>query len=298
MSADRVDSHPPTLTLLMAAATLALGMTALASGGGGWAGALALERTGSSWLQVAAHPFVHLGPAALVVNLIVLLAAGHVVEARVGSVRFAGLVVACAAASAGAWRVAGDAPTWSGAAGPALGLLAAALVVSPRLAVSVPVPRATARLRTELLVGLGLGATALVLGGDLPWWLLVVAYGALLVAGLHDHVGAAVAAGNGDTAYALGARMVAAPAWLIAPLLLLAYVALGALGLLGGVAPLVAGALTGAAASMALACAGQVTGTHELPTLAEVVGVRPLPTRQGWRRGGRLAWDPTLPGPD
>ncbi len=220
MSADRVDSHSPTLTLLMAAATLALGMVTLAGGGGGWAQALALDRAAATWPQVVAHPFVHLEPAALVVNLVV-------VEARVGTAWFAGVVAASAAASAAAWRVVGDAPTWSGAAGPALGLLAAALVVSPRLGVSVPLPRATARIRVELLVGVGLGATALVLGRDLPpRWLLVMAYAALLVAGLHDHVGATVAAGNGDTAYALGARMVTAPAWLIVPVLLVVYVGL------------------------------------------------------------------------
>ncbi len=298
MRAERADQHPPTLTLLLATGTLALGLAALVGGAEGWASGLALDRESSpSWLSVVAHPLLNVHPVALTASLILLLAAGHVVEARVGPAWFAGLVAAGSGASAVAWRWLGSAPTWSGGGGYALGLVAAALVLSPRLGVGLPAPRLRASIRVEWLLGLGLGATALVLGADLPPWLLVPAYAVVLAARLHDHAEQTVAAVHGDALELVGARVVVLPAWLIALALLAAYAGLGRLGLLGDVAPLVAGVAGGAGLALALTCAGRVSGTHDQPTLVEALGLRPRPARPDERLRGRLPWDPTLPGP-
>lgn len=293
---DHPAGSPPTVSLLVAAAMLATGLAAIVGDSPAWTHAVALERDRVGPLALLGHVVLHEHPAPLLMNVILLLTFGVAVESRLGAALHAGLLAACAAGSALGWSLLGSAPTYAGATGPALGVLTAFVVLFPRTGVTVPLPRITTGERVGWGLTLALGAIAL-LFGSVPWWLCAAAFVALGVARLHDSHRRWTAAGDGETSALFDAVTAVAPAWLVVPVIVLVHVGLVLLGLVADPGVGAGAALAAGLAALALSCSGLVRGTHEHPTLAELVGVRPRPARREWRPRGRLPWDPSLPPP-
>jgi hypothetical protein len=300
MSARVPDPHPPTVTLLWTAGILAASLA-------GYVGLLPVAvLEGTPALRPLAAACVLHHPAVALGVLIALLTAGKEVEARLGPAPYALLLGAGVAASlaAGAILPVAAPAIPPGAPGAALAAVAAFAVLSPRAGVPMYLPGdrdRQARSSVALVLSGGVAVIGAFCGHRLvPWapaWLHALLYVLVVGALFHEHVARTKARRQGDPVRAGDGFWLTVQAWLLLPLLLALYVGLGALGLGEGPATILAATTAGAGLALACSLAGLVEGTYEEPTLAEVLGLRPFPRKQEWRRTGRLPWDPTLPPP-
>lgn len=245
-------------------------------------------------LQLIGHTLLHVDGWHLVGNMVVLLALGNPVNARLGHLRYLVLYGLSAVAGAPGWLILGDGGLVVGASGAVSGVMAAFLVLFP-----------LTRVHTLLSVtGLALGAIALVwkvsglgFGSDF----LAVSVGTFVVLlivslrSLAEH-----SPPEGALLRAMGFwSLPVAGLWVVLFFLGLDVAAV-ALGVRGQVAheAHVGGALGGLALAGALAALGLVRGTREDPTLLELVGLRepapaPRPATQPAGRAPGLPLPPT-----
>jgi membrane associated rhomboid family serine protease len=109
-----------------------LDLLLLALGGEGRPTAhLALTRRAPELSQLVGHTLLHAGPWHLIGNMVVLLAVGNAVNARLGHLRYLALYLLSAIAGGAGWLAFGDGELAVGASGAVCGVLAAFLLLFP-----------------------------------------------------------------------------------------------------------------------------------------------------------------------
>lgn len=238
----------------------------------GWFRHLPLVRASADPLQLVGHTLLHGGGWHLLGNMVLLLALGNPVNARLGQLRYVVLYAVSGAVAAITWMLFGDAKLLIGASGAVCGVVGAFLVLFPLTRVNVLF------WATGLMLGLFALVWKYVLRMDDPVALLSIA-GALTL---------------GCTIYSFQSLSEHAPpeGWLLRMLgfwtfpvagfwVVLWFVGWDVAAIIGKFGGRVAheahlgGVTGGVAIATGLALVGIVRGTRDDPTLPELVGAVP-----------------------